>query len=264
MTVTTNKTLKLSLWAAGVCGVGLFLLPNEALAKKPGVLEGKPVVVDRLELRKLRFQITPAVGMSLSQPFVHKGLVGANLRFDFTDWIGVRASFMYGVMPNTRVRPEAALVGGAVAALLWQLAGTAFAAFVAGSTRYTAIYSGFAALVVFLIWLYVAWLIVLIGGQVAYFHQHPTSYLAVRTPPGVALREGIALGAPFRRRLHAHEPSAGRQGQRHATHPDRSGPGVAGLDGRARQLARQAPLPLALHEPRHAAHSTCDDRPEGL
>ena len=93
-----KKTLKLSLTAAAVCGAGMFLLPSEAQAKKPGVLEGKPVVVDRLELRKFRFQIVPQIGMSLSQPFVHKGLVGAKLRFDFTDWIGVRASFMYGVL----------------------------------------------------------------------------------------------------------------------------------------------------------------------
>ncbi len=98
MTVTIKKTLKLSLAAAGVCGAGLFLLPSEAQAKKPGVLEGKPVVVDRLELRKFRAQITPMIGMSLSQPFVHKGMVGANVRFDFTDWIGVRGSFMYGVI----------------------------------------------------------------------------------------------------------------------------------------------------------------------
>ncbi len=98
MTVTTKKTLKLSLAAAGVCGVGMFLLPSEAQAKKPGVLEGKPVVVERLELRKFRAQITPMVGMSLSQPFVHKGFAGAKVRFDFTDWIGVRASFMYGVI----------------------------------------------------------------------------------------------------------------------------------------------------------------------
>ena len=93
-----KKTLKLSLAVAGVCGAGMFLLPSQAQAKKPGVLEGKPIVVDRLELRKLRFQITPQVGMSLSQPFVHKGFAGAKLRFDFTDWIGVRASFMYGVL----------------------------------------------------------------------------------------------------------------------------------------------------------------------
>jgi outer membrane beta-barrel protein len=93
-----KKTLKLSLTAAAICGAGLCLLPSEAQAKKPGVLEGKPVVVDRLELRKFRFQIVPAIGISLSQPFVHKGLVGAHLRFDFTDWIGIRGSFMYGVV----------------------------------------------------------------------------------------------------------------------------------------------------------------------
>src|SRR5690606_25713761 len=97
-----KKTLKLSTWLslgiAGVCGAAVFLLPGAAQAKKPGVLEGKPVVVDRLELRKLRFQITPMVGMSLSQPFVHKGFAGATLRFDFTDWIGIRASFMYGAI----------------------------------------------------------------------------------------------------------------------------------------------------------------------
>jgi membrane protein len=104
-------------------------------------------------------------------------------------------TFLYAVAPNTRVHPVAALAGGAVAAALWQLAGTAFAAFVAGSTRYTAIYSSFAALVVFLIWLYVGWLIVLIGGQVAYFHQYPSSYLAARTRPGLSFRERVALGA---------------------------------------------------------------------
>ena len=93
-----KKTLKLSLTAAAICGAGMFLLPSDAQAKKPGVLEGKPVVVDRLELRKFRAQIVPMVGVSLSQPFVHKGLAGAKVRFDFTDWIGIRASFMYGVV----------------------------------------------------------------------------------------------------------------------------------------------------------------------
>ena len=93
-----KKTLKLSLTAAAICGASMFLLPSEAEAKKPGVLEGKPVVVDRLELRKFRVQVVPAIGISLSQPFVHKGLVGATVRFDFTDWIGIRGNFMYGVV----------------------------------------------------------------------------------------------------------------------------------------------------------------------
>jgi membrane protein len=53
----------------------------------------------------------------------------------------------------------------------------AFAAFVASSGRYSAIYSSFAVLILFLIWLYVGWLIVLAGAQVAYYHQHPSAYL---------------------------------------------------------------------------------------
>lgn len=118
-------------------------------------------------------------------------------------------SFLYTFAPNTYVSPRAALLGGAVAAVLWQLAGVAFAAFIAGSTRYTAIYSSFAALVVFLIWLYVGWLVVLIGGQVAYFQQYPASYLAARTRQGTSLRERIALAALLevtRRHVSGHPP----------------------------------------------------------
>ncbi len=89
--------LKLTLVAAGICGAGL-MLPNIAQAKKPGVLVGKPIVVDKLQLRKLRLQVTPQIGMSLSQPYVHKGFAGAKIRFDFNDWLGVRGKFDYAVI----------------------------------------------------------------------------------------------------------------------------------------------------------------------
>lgn len=78
--------------------VAITLLPDTAQAKRKSPLEGKPVVVRKLELRKLRFGITPFVGMSLSQTFVHKGYVGGKLHFDFTDWIGIQAKFAYGVI----------------------------------------------------------------------------------------------------------------------------------------------------------------------
>jgi membrane protein len=82
-------------------------------------------------------------------------------------------SFLYKFIPHTHVRLRAAIVGGATAALLWQIAGAAFAAFVAGSTRYTAVYSSFAILFLFVLWLYVSWTIVLLGGQVARVVQYP-------------------------------------------------------------------------------------------
>lgn len=104
-------------------------------------------------------------------------------------------TFLYKFVPYTQVRLTSALIGGVTAGILWQLAGIAFAAFVAGSARYSAIYSSFAILVLFLIWLYVGWLIVLAGAQVAYYHQHPSAYLTqmrVRQRAH-AFREQLAL-----------------------------------------------------------------------
>jgi len=86
-------------------------------------------------------------------------------------------TFLYKFVPYTQVNLNAAMVGGITAGVLWQIAGMAFAAFVASSGSYSAIYSSFAVLILFLIWLYVGWLIVLAGAQVAYYYQHPTAYL---------------------------------------------------------------------------------------
>jgi membrane protein len=98
-------------------------------------------------------------------------------------------TFFYKFLPCTQVRFSSALIGGATAGLLWQTAGIGFAAFIVGSARYTAIYSGFAVLILFLIWLYVGWFVVLAGGEVAYLYQRGLAAL-VRSAPGQRL--GVA------------------------------------------------------------------------
>jgi membrane protein len=108
-------------------------------------------------------------------------------------------TFFYYFIPNTRVNPRSALLGGAVAALLWQTVGWGFAVFVASSTRYYAIYSSFAILLLFLLWLHAGWLIILLGAQVAYAHQHVRSYqgqreILAQSPAG---REKLALHLMF-------------------------------------------------------------------
>jgi membrane protein len=104
-------------------------------------------------------------------------------------------TFLYKFVPNTQVTTGAALTGGLTAALLWGIAGEAFAAFVAASGKYSAIYSGFAVLVLFLLWLYVGWLIILVGAQVSFFTQHPSAYRAqfLRHQDAPALRERLVL-----------------------------------------------------------------------
>jgi membrane protein len=104
-------------------------------------------------------------------------------------------TLLYRLLPHTRVTLRAALVGGTTAALMWHAAGYGFALFVAGSTSYTAIYSGAAVFLITLIWLQLAWLIVLTGAQVAYVHQHPIASVIVRGRPSMLLRERIGLGA---------------------------------------------------------------------
>jgi membrane protein len=104
-------------------------------------------------------------------------------------------TLLYRLLPHTRVTLRAALVGGTAAALMWHVAGYGFALFVAGSTSYTAIYSGAAVFLISLIWLQLAWLIVLTGAQVAYVHQHPIASVIVRGRLSMLLRERIGLGA---------------------------------------------------------------------
>ncbi|HET7175099.1 MAG TPA: YhjD/YihY/BrkB family envelope integrity protein [Gammaproteobacteria bacterium] len=82
-------------------------------------------------------------------------------------------TFIYMFVPHTYVQFKAALAGAAAAGIAWELSGWVFATLVVTSTRLAAIYSGFAILVMFMIWLYVSWLIVLMGSQVAFYIQNP-------------------------------------------------------------------------------------------
>jgi membrane protein len=82
-------------------------------------------------------------------------------------------TFIYILVPNEKVRIRSAFTGAVAAALMWKVTGWLFSTFVAGSTKYSAIYSGFAVSIIFMIWLYLSWLILLIGATIAYYHQHP-------------------------------------------------------------------------------------------
>lgn len=104
-------------------------------------------------------------------------------------------TFLYAFVPNTRVRFRAALVGGVVAGLLWAASGAVFTRVVAASTQMVAIYAGFAIFLAALIWIYLSWLILLIGAQLSFYVQNPR-YLRVgqgQVRLTSALRERLAF-----------------------------------------------------------------------
>lgn len=82
---------------------------------------------------------------------------------------------LYLFIPNTRVAPRAALLGGVFSGTLWQLSQWAYVDFQVGVARYNAIYGTLAALPVFMIWLYLAWAILLLGLEVTYAVQNLAS-----------------------------------------------------------------------------------------
>jgi membrane protein len=81
-------------------------------------------------------------------------------------------TFIYVFLPHTKVRIGSGMIGGAVAALLYQMAQSLFIGLQVGASKANAVYGSFAALPLFLIWLQTSWNIVLFGAQLTYQHQN--------------------------------------------------------------------------------------------
>ncbi len=72
---------------------------------------------------------------------------------------------LYAAVPNCRVPLRSAAVGGLFAAILFELAKRGFVQFVTLSPSYQLIYGAFAAVPLFLLWIYISWTIILLGAE---------------------------------------------------------------------------------------------------
>lgn len=79
---------------------------------------------------------------------------------------------LYMVMPNTRVKPSAAIYAGIVAGTVFQLFQWAYIEFQVGVSNYNAIYGSFASIPLFITWLQFSWMIVLVGAEISYSVQN--------------------------------------------------------------------------------------------
>jgi len=71
-------------------------------------------------------------------------------------------TFLYYAVPNCRVVFKHALIGGFVTMILFEVAKNSFSALLAGSSM-AVIYGAFAAVPLFLFWLYLVWVLILVG-----------------------------------------------------------------------------------------------------
>ena len=108
-------------------------------------------------------------------------------------------TFLYWFMPNTKVNLRSALVGGVVGGFMWATMSAIFTTFVLFASRTAQIYAGFAVAFTSLIWLYLNWLVLLVGAQLAFYHQRPAFLRIGRQEPKLSnsMRERLALDVMF-------------------------------------------------------------------
>ena len=106
--------------------------------------------------------------------------------------------FLYVFFPNRRVRYEAAAVGSLVASILLQLGQWAFIYFQYGVNRYAAIYGALSSIPVLLTWIYMTWVIVLLGAELTVAferrNQPPVGDPWAMSERAVALAVALRLG----------------------------------------------------------------------
>jgi len=79
----------------------------------------------------------------------------------------VAFGLLFRVVPNRYVPPRHAYIGGVVAAVAFETMNRAFGFFISHFPAYKLVYGAFASIPIFLLWIYLSWLTVLLGAQIA-------------------------------------------------------------------------------------------------
>ncbi len=109
-------------------------------------------------------------------------------------FLAVAFTFLYGAVPGRRVLLRHAVVGGICAAIVFQLMNRLFATYVGEMHAYTLVYGAFAAVPLFLLWIYLCWAAVLLGAEiVALAPRYRRLDEHARTAPGRGLFAALSI-----------------------------------------------------------------------
>ena len=107
---------------------------------------------------------------------------------------GLAFFLMYRIIPHRHVPWKHAALGGLVAAVLFESAKQLFAFYVHTSPTYNVVYGAFAAVPLFLIWIYISWLVVLFGAELTASASYWRNALWRQAPtPAMRFREALAV-----------------------------------------------------------------------
>ncbi len=102
---------------------------------------------------------------------------------------------IYLFFPNTRVKTIPAAIGAIFAGFFWFETQNLYLSLQLGVAKYNAIYGSFATLPLFLIWMYIGWIFILAGAQLAFACQNRKTYTLIPPKPEPSLQ--LAIGFDF-------------------------------------------------------------------
>ncbi len=86
--------------------------------------------------------------------------------------VGLLFTFLYYFLPNATIKFKSAFWGGLIAGIIWQIAQWGFLRFGVATAKSTALYRNFAPLFIFFLWIFISWVIVLLGAEISFAIQN--------------------------------------------------------------------------------------------
>lgn len=131
-----------------------------------------PILIGLSLFMTAKLKSLPVVGTLLAYP-----LIKASLVYLIPFLMILLAFFMlYKLLPFAGVRSRSAFGGAAIGALLFMILKWGFGLYVTHFTAYSKIYGALAAIPAFLLYLFLIWIIVLLGAEFSYVLQYPEIY----------------------------------------------------------------------------------------
>ncbi len=213
--------------ASRMTGPGLAVLALAAILLMANVNNALGTIWRVAEVRPLALRFAAYwATLTLGPLFIGASLSVSGYAFAAVQWFGIDPSaleflgasrlfsfvlaalgfaFLYFVVPNRPVRPHHALIGGVVAAAFFELLKAAFGLYLTYFPAYEVIYGALAAIPIFLLWMYLAWVAALFGAEIAAaLPEWRTAQARGRTVAGPGAHLALALSLLGRLRAANH------------------------------------------------------------
>ncbi len=178
-----SKTLGISGMVALIfLGYSLFTSTEDAFNEIWAIPKSRSAIIRLFVFTNIVFWMPILMGLSIYMstkavliPYMSTVLKLALIVLPFVlAFLGFTMSYI--VIPSGKVNPKNAAIGGMVAAVLWEIGKNSFDIFVAHTFSFKAfskLYGSLVILPIFLIWIYLCWVITLIGASIASYSQRP-------------------------------------------------------------------------------------------